>query len=164
MAASDLDPTPTVRRSRLGRISPRGCSSPALVAATFFGSSFFFSFPTSSASTSFVSRCTGPRDFARFDIGSLFFRELLCFLKVDLLIHCDCTVECSLTPSVIGDRPSHPIYRVERTSSRAGLAPAEVQRLHGALLRQLRCRSMLARWLAIIRTDDGECRSETRAL
>jgi hypothetical protein len=39
---------------------------------TFFGCSFSFSFPTSSASTSFVSRCTGPRDFARFDVGSLF--------------------------------------------------------------------------------------------
>ena len=35
----------------------------------------------------------------------------------------------SLTPSVIGGRPSHPIYRVERTSSRAGVAPAGVQRL-----------------------------------
>jgi hypothetical protein len=39
---------------------------------------------------------------------------LLCFFKVDLLIHCDCTLESalitgSLTPSVIGDRPSHPI-------------------------------------------------------
>jgi hypothetical protein len=33
----------------------------------------------------------------------------------------------SLTPSVIGGRPSHPIYRVERTSSRAGVAPADVQ-------------------------------------
>jgi len=35
-------------------------------------------------------------------------------LQVDLLIHCDCTVECvdhgSLTPSVIGV-DSHPIYR-----------------------------------------------------
>jgi hypothetical protein len=29
--------TPTIRRSRLARSSPRGCSSPALVAATFFG-------------------------------------------------------------------------------------------------------------------------------
>jgi hypothetical protein len=42
-------------------------------------------FPTNSASTSFASVCTGPRDFARFDVGSLFFAELLCF-KVDLLI------------------------------------------------------------------------------
>ena len=47
----------------------------------FFGSSFSFIFPTSSASTSFVSRCTGFRDFARFVVGSLFFPELLCFLQ-----------------------------------------------------------------------------------
>jgi hypothetical protein len=39
----------------------------------------FFSFSTSSASTSFVSCCTGPRDFVRFDVGSFFFPELLCF-------------------------------------------------------------------------------------
>ena len=71
-----------------------GDISPALVAATFVGSSFSFSFPTSSASTSFVSRCTGPRDFVRFDVGSLFFPELLCFFKVDLLSRFDCTLEC----------------------------------------------------------------------
>src|SRR6202022_3237691 len=104
---------PTRRRSRLGRSSPRLCFSPALVAASFFGSSFSFSFPTSSASTSFVSRRIGPRGFARFDVGSLFFPELLCLFKVDLLIHCDCTLSAlitgSLTPSVIGGRPSHPI-------------------------------------------------------
>src|ERR1700675_3859971 len=70
------------------------CSSPTLVTATFFGSSFSFSFPTSSASTSFVSRCTGPRDFARFVVGSLFSPELLCFFKVDLLSRFDCTLEC----------------------------------------------------------------------
>jgi hypothetical protein len=63
----------------------------SVFATTTFGSSFSLSFPTSSASTSFVSRCTGPRDFARFDVGSLFFAELLCFFKVDRLIHCDCT-------------------------------------------------------------------------
>jgi len=55
---------------------------------------FFFSFPTSSASTSFVSRCTAPRDFLRFEVGSLFFPELLCFFKVDLLSRFDCTLEC----------------------------------------------------------------------
>jgi hypothetical protein len=49
----------------------------------------------SSASTSFVSRCTGPRDFARFVVGSLFFPELLCFFKVDLLSRFDCTLECA---------------------------------------------------------------------
>jgi hypothetical protein len=38
----------------------------------------------------------------------------------------------SLTRSVIGDRPSHPIYRVERTSSRMGLAPTVDQRLFTA--------------------------------
>ena len=75
----------------IGAKLPPGCSSPALVAATFLRSSFSFSFPTSSASTSFVSRCTGPRDFARFDVSSLFFRELLCFFKVDLLSRFDCT-------------------------------------------------------------------------
>src|ERR1039457_7095105 len=78
----------------MSRPTSRGCSSPALGAATFFGSSFSFSFPTSSASTSFVSRRIGPRGFAGFAVASLFFRELLCFFKVDLLIHCDCTVEC----------------------------------------------------------------------
>src|SRR5712692_11986145 len=66
----------------------------SLLAATFFRSSLSFSFPTSSASTSFVSRCTGPRDFARFDVSSLFFPELLCFFKVDLLSRFDCTLEC----------------------------------------------------------------------
>jgi hypothetical protein len=30
------------------------------------------------------------------DVGSLFFRELLCSFKVELLIHCDC-VECVVT-------------------------------------------------------------------
>jgi hypothetical protein len=57
----------------IGRSSPRGCFSPALVVAFFFGSNFSFSFSTSSASTSFVSRRTGPRGFARVDVGSLFF-------------------------------------------------------------------------------------------
>jgi hypothetical protein len=58
--------------------------SPTLVAAGFFGSSFSFSFPTSSASTSFVSRRIGSRGFARFVVGSRFFPELLCLIKVDL--------------------------------------------------------------------------------
>jgi len=47
----------------------------------------------SSASTSFVSRCTGTLDFARFDDRSLFFADLLCFFKVDLVIHRDCTLD-----------------------------------------------------------------------
>jgi len=54
----------------------------------------FLQFSYRSASTSFVSRRIGPRGFARFDVGSLFFPELLCLFKVDLLIHCDCTIEC----------------------------------------------------------------------
>jgi hypothetical protein len=62
----------------LGRSSARGCSSPALVAATFFGSSFSFCFPTSSAGT-FVSRRIEPHGFARFDVGSHFIAELLGF-------------------------------------------------------------------------------------
>jgi len=63
-------------------IKVKGDVAPAaLVAATFFGSSFSFSFPTSSASTSFVSHRIGPRDFTHFVVGSLFFRELLSFLK-----------------------------------------------------------------------------------
>jgi hypothetical protein len=37
-------------------------------------------------STSFASRCTGARDFARFTVGSLFWAELLSFFTVDLLI------------------------------------------------------------------------------
>jgi hypothetical protein len=32
-----------------------------------------------------VSRCIGPRDFVRFEVGSLFIAELLCFFTVDLL-------------------------------------------------------------------------------
>src|SRR5580704_2004854 len=64
-------------------------------ADAFFRSTFSCSFATSSASTSFVSRCTGPRDFVRFDVGSLFFPELLCFFKVDLLSPFDCTLECA---------------------------------------------------------------------
>jgi|ERR1035441_3090405 hypothetical protein len=52
-------------------------------------------------------------------------RQLRCLLR-------ECVDPGSLSRSVIGDRPSHPIYRVERTSSRAGLAPAEVQRLFTA--------------------------------
>ena len=59
--------------------------SSALGATTLFRSSFFFSFPTSSTSTSFVSRCTGPLAFVRLEVGSLFFGELLCFFKVDSL-------------------------------------------------------------------------------
>jgi hypothetical protein len=34
-----------------------------------------------------VIACTGPRDFARFVVGSLCRQDLLCFLKVDLLFH-----------------------------------------------------------------------------
>jgi hypothetical protein len=44
--------------------------------------------------SSFVSRCTGPRDFVNFDVGSFFTPELLCFFKVDLLSRFDCTLEC----------------------------------------------------------------------
>jgi len=33
-----------------------------------------------------------PSDFVGFDVGSLFFPELLCFLKVDLLSRFDCTL------------------------------------------------------------------------
>jgi hypothetical protein len=63
--------------------------------APISGYSFFsFSLTTSSASTSFVSRRTGPGDFVRFDVGSLFFPELLSFFKVDLLSRFDCTLEC----------------------------------------------------------------------
>jgi hypothetical protein len=47
----------------------------------------------SSASTSFVSRCIVTLDFARFDDGALFFADLLCFFKVDLVIHRDCSLE-----------------------------------------------------------------------
>ena len=60
-----------------------------------------------------VIACTEPRDFARFVVGSLCRQDLLCFLKVDLLISCDCTlsalITASLTPSVIGNRPSQAI-------------------------------------------------------
>src|ERR1700680_1223969 len=68
-----------------------GKATPALVPPPFFCPSFSFSFPTSSASTSFVSRRIGLRGFARFVVGSLFFPELLCFFKVDLLSCFDCT-------------------------------------------------------------------------
>src|ERR1700730_15961840 len=34
-----------------------------------------------------VRRETGPRGFARFDVGSLLVRELLCSFKVDQLVH-----------------------------------------------------------------------------
>jgi hypothetical protein len=44
-------------------------------------------FSSTSAITSFASRCTGPRDFARFVVGSLCRQDLLCFFKVDLLFH-----------------------------------------------------------------------------
>jgi len=43
-------------------------------------------FPSTSAITSFASRCTGPRDFVRFKVASLRWQDLLCFFKVDLLI------------------------------------------------------------------------------
>jgi hypothetical protein len=61
---------------------------------TFFEFSLSFSFATRSASTSFVSRRTVPGDFVRFDVGSLFFPELLCCFKVDLLSRFNCTLEC----------------------------------------------------------------------
>ena len=50
-------------------------------------SSFPVNFPRTSASTSFASRCTGPRAFVRFKVGSLRCKDLLCFFKVDLLFH-----------------------------------------------------------------------------
>jgi hypothetical protein len=50
-------------------------------------SSFPVNFPSTSASTSFASRCTGPRAFVRFKVGSLRCEDLLCFFKVDLLFH-----------------------------------------------------------------------------
>jgi len=46
----------------------------------------------------------------------------------DVIAPLSAQITGSLWLSVIGDRPSYPIYRVERTSSRAGVAPAEVQR------------------------------------
>jgi len=52
---------------------------------TVGASSFPVSFSSTSAITSFASRCSGPRDFPRFDVGSLFLAELLSFFKVDLL-------------------------------------------------------------------------------
>ena len=79
-------PSPIVRRSRLERSPPPEGSRPVLVPTEFEPS-----FPTNSASTSFVSRCTKFRLFARFGVGSLFFAELVCFFKVDLLIRFDCT-------------------------------------------------------------------------
>ena len=39
-------------------------------------------------------RCTGRCAFARFALGSCIVGELVFFFKVDLLIYCDCTVEC----------------------------------------------------------------------
>src|SRR5262244_261276 len=86
--------TPTVNRSRFGLSPSRPCASLEPAAATFWFS-FFRNRPTSSASTSFVSRCPVLLDLVRFAVGSLFFPELLCFFKVDLLIHFDCTVECA---------------------------------------------------------------------
>src|SRR5437773_10910813 len=50
-------------------------------------SSFPVNFPSTSASTSFASRCTGPRAFVRSNLGSLRCEDLLCFFKVDLLFH-----------------------------------------------------------------------------
>ncbi len=47
--------------------------------------SFPVNFPRTSASTSFASRCTGPRAFVHFKVGSLRCEDLLCFFKVDLL-------------------------------------------------------------------------------
>ena len=75
---------------QLGRSPPRCCSFPAL-ADIAFGSSFSASFPHNSAITSLVSRCTETRDLSCFLHCSLFVDELLFFLKVDLLINCDCT-------------------------------------------------------------------------
>jgi Transposase DDE domain group 1 len=54
-------------------------------AAIPFGSSFSVSFPTRSASTCLYPAAPGPRDFARFDVGSLFLAELLCFFLLNLL-------------------------------------------------------------------------------
>src|SRR5215471_6906671 len=112
--------TPTVKRSRLGFRSPRWCFSDGLTDATF-GFSFSRNRPTSSANTSLVSRRPVFPGFAGFVRNSLFFPDLLSFCKVDLLIHCDCTVECvdqgSSSLSLIGDRPSHPIYRLLATGS-----------------------------------------------
>ncbi len=85
--------TPTVRRSRLGPTVFLLRFSFALV-DTAGPSSFPVNFPRTSASTSFASRCTGPRAFVRFKVGSLRCEDLLCFFKVDLLSRFDCTLEC----------------------------------------------------------------------
>ena len=85
--------TPTVRRSRLGR---RHVRDAFLLSSLLPHSDPVFpsvSPPVPPALLSYPA-ATGPRDFACFDVGALFFAELLCFFKVDLLIHCDCTVEC----------------------------------------------------------------------
>ena len=74
--------------------SARGPASAGL-ADVAFSSSFPLSFSTSSASTSLGSRWTGRRAFAiRFAVCSFFTGDLVFFFKVDLLIYCDCTVEC----------------------------------------------------------------------
>ena len=81
-------------------------------------SSFPVSFPSTSAITSFASRCTGPRDFARFELASLCRQDLLCFFKVDppysQIAPLSALINGSSWPSVIGDRPSHPICLRQR--------------------------------------------------
>ena len=111
----DLRPMSDGQDQRSSRTSA-DAFSPALVAATFFGCSFFFQLSHQFRQHYFRiplhrASCT----FARFVVGSLFFPELLFFFKVDLLSRFDCTGECadhcSLTPSVIGGSdlliPSH---------------------------------------------------------
>jgi hypothetical protein len=73
--------------------------------------SFPVSFSSTSAITSFASRCIGPRDFVRFKLAPLRWEDLLCFFKgrspYSLIAPLSALINGSLSPSVIGDRPSH---------------------------------------------------------
>jgi hypothetical protein len=60
---------------------------PFALVDTAGASGFPVNFAGTSASTSFASRCTEPRAFVRFKLGSLRCEDLLCFFKVDLVFH-----------------------------------------------------------------------------
>ena len=66
---------------------PQARSHERALVATAGAFSFPVNFPRTSASTSFASRCTGPRAFVRFKVVSLRCEDLLCCFKVDLLFH-----------------------------------------------------------------------------
>ena len=86
-----LDPTDDLHTGRSSCRSSTGMATLSI----FSGPAFSSAFPPDQPALDLYPPAPGPRDFARFDVGSFFPAELLCFFKVDLLTRCDGTAECA---------------------------------------------------------------------